>query len=293
MKTVHSGNSRRDFTHGFTLVELLVVIGIIALLISILLPALNKARESAKSVACLSNLRQIGMGFAMYQNDYKGSYPIYDQYYYNVFIGTPNYGGLMACWSRLLWMKGYVGNAQVYACPSFPGKGKEEFDFSPDQRAFHMDERAGFDGVFQRVHYGYNMNNVGTNGQNTRVGGYTNQQRYTPARSWDLKNKNGTIILVDSIWYRYADQEPMGCWLVDDQYGGPGTYGADARHSGPSCNVLWNDGHATNLACPDRNNPYGVTIYSVTPGTGLTNVFNSNNHWTRDGRSLLDIVANP
>ena len=73
---MHSHTSRpRRPRRGFTLVELLVVIGIIALLISILLPALSKARDSARTIACLSNCRQLGMAFNMYTTTNHGYMP--------------------------------------------------------------------------------------------------------------------------------------------------------------------------------------------------------------------------
>jgi prepilin-type N-terminal cleavage/methylation domain-containing protein/prepilin-type processing-associated H-X9-DG protein len=66
---------RRNHKGGFTLVELLVVIGIISVLIAMLLPALNKARDAAKKVSCASNLRQVGLALQMYANDNKGWLP--------------------------------------------------------------------------------------------------------------------------------------------------------------------------------------------------------------------------
>src|SRR4051812_17989605 len=90
---------------GFTLVELLVVIGIIALLISILLPALNLAREQARTSQCLSNLRQIGQGFQMYANEFKG-------YVAPGFIRSYPPGGRgNETWATMFVVRGYIKGA--------------------------------------------------------------------------------------------------------------------------------------------------------------------------------------
>ena len=103
---------------AFTLVELLVVIAIIAILASLLLPALSRARESAKGIICIGNLRQTGNSLLMYSDDFKNMFP------------HPYIGATSTPWAQTLRATDYLANYKATTCEAvsqWTGSGSSSF----------------------------------------------------------------------------------------------------------------------------------------------------------------------
>ncbi|OHB57616.1 MAG: hypothetical protein A2Y12_17895 [Planctomycetes bacterium GWF2_42_9] len=205
---------------AFTLVELLVVISIIALLLAILMPSLNKARENAKRAVCSSNQRQLGIGLTMYEQECK-AYPmsrdITDTFWYRKIN------------------KSYLKQERVYFCPS--------------------DRYAGIDPVTRKKMHLEKLNyNVSYGVNEAGPCPYPDTKGKIPAspyiwiKAMSIRHPASLIMLgdsgdapfVDYMWgmvpWRYVIRGPSSIESAGD------SYAVGRRHS-RSANILYCDGH--------------------------------------------------
>src|SRR6188474_243241 len=114
MKMQFQTDSKPGRGKGFTLIELLIVIAIIAILAAILFPVFARARENARRSSCQSNLKQIGLGFFQYTQDYDERFPLTSTTA-TVATGQNTTAGDIG-WAEIL--QPYIKSSQIFQCPS-------------------------------------------------------------------------------------------------------------------------------------------------------------------------------
>ncbi|MFA7232002.1 MAG: prepilin-type N-terminal cleavage/methylation domain-containing protein [Victivallaceae bacterium] len=225
--------SRKSLTaNKFTLIELLVVIAIIAILASMLLPALNQAREKAKQITCLNNLKQIGMGMQYYQNDSNGIYiPVR-------FVNSATYTGEFP-WAAALVMFKYIPTSKPFFCTS----STKSFDNSPDIYSTNIIGPTRIEFVptnwyrYFYLTYGYNGKYLGYD-QKTPSAGAKHYLKSEKTR------KPSSKIMVADNWRR--DTTGITYAVISSDIPGTATTSAQIndRHNN-AANILWTDGHAS------------------------------------------------
>ena len=240
----------------FTLIELLIVIAIIAILASMLLPALQKVQDITKSIVCVNNLKQLNIVSVHYADTYNGFYAITNVYndskypngkwYYSFFFEA----GLTRSKTRDSY------SDKFFSCPV------DKYG-TPGNRYWGV----GCYGMSLHIMYDYVTQGLSSS--------------YSPAKITTFKKPARSIIFADSMSSIKSD----GFCGSNYMYGNPASsYVAFAPHEKrKKGNVVWQDGHVTGQISPSSLN--FKLFYSNT--VGVTSKWQNNNYWTRTGKTAI------
>lgn len=211
---------------GFTLIELLVVIAIIAILAAILFPVFLNAKMAARGTSCMNNLKQLGLGFRAYQENW-------NQHFMPA-AGWPGAGWNQRAFPYVLKKFGYVKNDKVFFCPSAP-------------RKFTADPLTGQEGNVNAPDTGWIWSYDGSRsnyGNNISLGGWspaTYDWAATVAKESDVPQQSKVIYLTDARWV--------------DLYGGigPGRIGSARIRHNEGANCLCLDSHCKRISVAAAN----------------------------------------
>ena len=207
-----SGHSRP--TGRFTLIELLVVIAIIAILAAMLLPALNKARDKARAISCVSNQSQISRLMTFYHGDYDGFYP------------SPSGAGIYPNWLIQITTV-YFFNNDTNVAWSAHSADKGLITRCPVRSLANEEYYAKYSNRHTWVMYGINYMHLGAGASNTALGKKLSR----------ISQPSRTLMAADSTAETGWGQLISWGWADAYPY---------ARHSGRS-NAIWLDGHVESV----------------------------------------------
>ncbi len=254
---------------AFTLIELLVVISIIAVLMSIMMPALGKVRKMAQKTVCLTSQRSIGFALSLYVGDNDNSF------------SHGKAGSVAAKAAKVSWVRDVAAytdkTASIFTCPAAKkastnqtltqgyGTADESWRWdwgSGSQAAEEELEREIGLKIGQAMGYSYNQWACNPDPESEAAkNGHFGQARWKTAFSWrrpsDIKDNANMPILADGRWmYAFVDhgdvphQTENEDWVFNKDKWGLNMFMID-RHKGPSINVLFADNSARNTKLKD------------------------------------------